>query len=512
MPQAVYDIPDVRESMVRPVVLDIARQVLEWTGLPRQTQLMFAGETQEVFQPGSTITNEPRLNQFDSDARWQISVEERTAQDLALTASVDYMDHPPIFNDKDTGVLIRPAYVEVDLVFNFTAKFADRNSARMWRNDLRTRAAQNREARYHSAAYSYLFPEEVIDIAIEINRMRELVAPYGEDLTKYWNRYVTPKATILSDQVGKNTRWAVAETQAEIIGYFDFPDEPQEGNKHAENSSWDIDFTYTAKVHVPSAIWMRYPLVVHNQVLKKNFRQSKRPPRPEDKKLQYSMVAEALNNFVKQNQAVHRGAPGMSIPEYDEFIPDSGTIPLDTLRMVTWLTTIDSANPLELMTLSDLGTKHHFDPVILAFMKKEAQWITKYRYSIFNVVVFKNNGTMPLDSYYVTDDLKVMLRDPPDLRAQYHVRLSLYQRPRLLGAAAKQRLRDNCSAAILLFMTLNPDVERLNPTCMIQDFMSDQLYTQLVEEIDTEFDSRWDKTYIQFNTVMTFAINARRNN
>lgn len=511
MPKAVYVIPDVRESMVRPVVLDIARQVLEWTGLPRNTQLMYAGENTEVFQPGSTISNEPKFNQLDSDARWTINVEERTAQDLALTASVDYMDHPPIFNDTDTGVLIRPSYVEVDLVFTFVSKFADRNSARMWRNDLRARAAQNREVRYHSAAYSYLFPEECIDIAIEINRMRELVAPYGEDLTAYWNRYVTPKATVLSDNIGKNTRWAVAETQAEIVGFFDFPDEPQEGQKHPDNSSWDIDFTYTAKIHVPSAVWMQYPLVVHNQVVKKNFRASKRPPRPEDKKLQYSMVADALTQFLKQNQAVHLGLPGMSIPEYDEFMPDSGTIPLDTLRIVTWLTTIDPANPLELMTLSDLGSKHHFDPDVLEFMKIEAPWMTKYRYSIMNVVVFKNNGTMPLDEYYVTPDLKVMLVNPPDLRAQYHVRFSLYQRPRLLGPDAKKRLRENCSAAIILFTTLNPDVQKYNPTCMVQDFMSDQLYNQMVEEIDTEFDSRWNKQYISFNTVMTFVINARRN-
>lgn len=508
MPKAVYVIPDVRESMVRPVVLDIARQVLEWTGLPRTTQLMYAGENSEVFQPGSTIDTEPKFNQLDSDARWTINVEEKLDDDLALTASVDYMDHPLIFNDTDTNVLIRPSYAEVNLIFNFTSKFADRNSARMWRNDIRARANMNREARYHKASYSYLIPEECIDIAAEINKMREKIAPYGEDLTAYWNRYITPKATVLSDQIGKTTRWAIAETQAEIVGYFDFPVEPEEGTKHAENSSWDIDFTYTVKIHVPMAVWMSYPLMVHNQLIKKEFRQSAPPPRPEDTRLQYSMVANALTQFLKQNQAlrVQQQMPGMAIPNFDEFIPDSGTIPLDTLRVVTLLTSIDPNNPLELMTFDPLGSKHHIDPVILEFMKTEAPWMTQYRYSIFNVVVFKNDKSIPLDEYYVTSDLKVMLRNPPDLRAQYHVRLSLYQRPRLLAPEAKQRLRENCSAAIALFMTLNPNVQRLNPSCMIQDFMSENMFNALVEEIDTEFDSRWNKQYISFNTVMTFVI------
>lgn len=510
MPKAIYLIPDVRESMLRPTVVDIARQVLEWTGLPRTTQLMYAGENTEVFQPGSTISTEPKFNQLDSDPRWTINVDERTHQEQELTASVDYMDHPPIFNDTETKVLIRPSYVEVDLVFNFTSKFTDRNHARMWRNDLRARAAANREARYHKVSYSYLIPEECIDIAAEINRMREKVAPYGETFTAYWNRFITPKATVLSDNAGKNTRWAVAETQAEIIGFFDFPAESEEGQKHSENSSWDIDFTYTAKIHIPTVVWMSYPLMIHNQFIAKAFRQTSLPPRPEDTKLEYSMIAGAMSQFLAQNQAlrVQQRMPGMSMPAFDEFIPDSGTIPLDTLRVVTALTNIDESNPLELMSFDPLGSKHHIDPDVLNFMKIESPWMTRYRYSIFNVVVFKNDKTIPLDEYYVTPDLKVMLRKPPDLRSQYHVRLSLYQRPRLLPPEAKLRLRNNCKAAIILMMTLDPEIEKLNPTCMTQNFMSDQLFNKVVEKIDTAFDSRWNKQHIQFNTVMTFVINA----
>ena len=509
MPKAVYLIPDVRESMVRPAVLDIARQVLEWTGLPRNTKLLYAGENTEVYQPGSTITNEPQFNQLDSDARWTINVEERTQPELELTASVDYMDHPPIFNDPDTNVLVRPSYVEIDLVFNFTTKFVDRNAARMWRNDIRARAQMNRESRYHKASYSYLFPQEVIEITGEIHDMRERVAPYGEDFTAYWNRYVSPKATVLSDQIGKNLAWVIRETQAEIIGFFDFPAEPEEGTKHSENSSWDIDFTYTAKIHVPAAIWMTYPLMVHNQLIDERFRQNGLPPRPEDTKLEYSMVANALTQFLAQNQAlkVQQILPGLAIPNFDEFVPDSRTIPVDTLRVVTLLTSIDPDNPLELMSFQEMGD-YSLDPDVMEFMKIEAPWMTKYRYSIFNVVVYKDNGTLPIGDYYVTPELKVMLYNQPDLRSQYHVRLSLYQRPRLLGPDAKRRLRENCKAALILFYTLNPGIEKYNPTCMIQDFMSESLYNTLVEEIDREFDSRWNKQNIAFNTVMTFVINS----
>ena len=511
MPKAVYLIQDVRESMVRPVVLDITRQVLEWTGLPRTTQLLYAGENTEVFQPDSTMTTEARLNQFDSTTRWTINVEERTSQDVALTASVDYMDHPPIFYDPDSHVMIRPAYVEVDLVFSFVAKFTDRNHARMWRNDIRTRAAMNREARYHKASYSYLIPQECLEIAHQINKMRVAVASYHETFTQYWNRYITPKATVLSDQVDKNTRSAIAETQAELIGFFDFEVESEEGSKHAENSSWDIDFTYIVKIHVPEAVWMNYPLMVHNQLIPKEFRQTAKPPRPEDTKLQYSMIADALQQFVKQNQAVTKGIPGLSIPVFDDWFPEEKTIPIDTLRMVTVMTTIDEMNPLELVTLSEFSSKYHFNADVLEFMKSEYQYLTKYRLSILNVMVYKNTLSMPLDSYYVTEDLKVMLVDQPDLRAQYHVRVSLYQRPQLLTPEAKTRLRNHCSAALLLLLTLDPDIARFNPTCMIQDYMSEPLFNQIAQEIDNTYDTKWNKRNMVFNTVMTFAINAYRN-
>lgn len=509
MPQAVYDTPDVRESMVRPVALDIARQVLEWTGLPKSTQLLFGGENGEVFQPGSTITTEQTSNQFDSQTRWTMTLEERTNSDLILTASVNYVDHPRIFNDTDTRVEIRPVYVEMDWVFTFTAKFTDRNHARMWRNDIRTRVSMDRQARYHKAAYSYLIPGACIDLAREIHDLREKVAPYGETFDQYWNRYISTKATVLSDEIGKNKVWAIGETQTELIGYFDIEGESEEGQKHPDNSSWDVNFTYTVKIHVPQAVWMRYPLVVHNQMIPKMFRQTALPPRLEDTKIQYSAIADAMRHFNQTNLAVNLGVPGLAIPQYDEFIPQSSSIPLDTLRVVTVLTSIDSTNPLELMAFTDMG-KYTLDADVLEFMRGEVPWLTKYRLSVMNVIVLKDEQPLPDGEYYVSPDLKVMLVNQPDYRATYHVRLSLYQRPRLLGNDAKTRMRNNCAATIVILKTLNPNVADMNPSCMIDDFMSQQVFHDLVEEVDREFDSRANKQHIGFNTVMTYFIKTQR--
>lgn len=513
MPKAVYETSDVRESAVRPVALEIARQVLEWTGLPRDTQIIYPGDTGETFQPASTIETEQRFNQFDATTRWTMGVEERTIGDFVLTEMVNYIDNPQIFIDRETNVYMRPAYNQLELVFNVSAKFADKNAARTWRSDIRSRVSMNRtEAMLVKASYSYLIPLECLDIAAEIHRLRETVAPYGQEFDQYWNAHITPKATVLSTQVGSQRRWAISETQAEITGFFEFFEEPEEGQKGNENSSWDVTFTYTARVHMPAAVFVQYPLMVHNQLISKEFRRSKDKPDRADVAKQYSKTTENMNHFSRLFETKKYVLPGLQLPEIDEWLANPVTIPPDTLRVLTLLTAIDPDNPKELVDFGFFSSKYHFNADVLAFMKTEAPWMTSRRMSIFSVIVFKGTEPLPDGAYSVTTEGKVMLRDDPDLRAEYHVRIALYQRPRLLPPEAKMRLRNHCSAAIQLLATLNPNIWSLNPSCMIEDFMADTVFNNIVEKIDREHDIYWNGKFVQFNTVMQSVINARKKN
>jgi len=512
MPKAIYDTPGVRHSVTRPVVLDIVRQILEWTGLPKETQILFGDEFEAVYQPGSTVTAEPQFNNFSANTRWSIKVEEKTQEDRILSTSILQTDNPLIFQDHETHVFMKPAYAPTDVTITIAYKATDQSAARMWQNDVRARVSRNRDLRNHFVSYSYLIPTECQLIARKIWQMREAVAPYGETFEEYWNKCISPKARILSDMVGKNKDWGIAETQARVLGYFDWVGEAEKGDKEADNSSWNTGFTYTFKYDCPQNVIMEYPLMIHNQMIDEDYRLTAKPSRVEDYALQYSASAYAFSHFEQGRLIAPLGTPGIAIPDFDEFYPADGSINPDTLRVVTALSSIDTDQPLNLLDMTDLGD-YQIDPVILEFMRSEAQWLCKYRYSILNISVYCNEVLMEEGSYSINSDLMVQFRDPQSLRDVFHVRFAIYQRPRLLNQEAKKRMKEHCAATIMILEALDPTIRQQFPmSCYGNDYLLGTLLDPALHELDGRFDTKRSSQIYQFNTVMSLLITTHDRN
>lgn len=281
-----------------------------------------------------------------------------------------YDDNPHIFYDGKLAVYIRPAYTPVDVVINFSARFVERDLAIRFRDDIRARVSNNRDVKLHSVSYSYLIPPECLYILKEIHRLREAIAPYGEDYNTYYANHITKKATVLTDFAGQNQVNAIAETQARIIGWFEFEGDPEKGSKDSEISAWDISFTYKFKYDRPMACFMEYPLMIHNQMISTKFRDTAPTPTFGDTALNYSMSSRLFAAFETTRIPSKLGLPGVCIPSFDEFLP-SQVLP-DTLRLITLLTNIDPADARNILSLTDFDD-YLFTPEILNFLPGESR-------------------------------------------------------------------------------------------------------------------------------------------
>jgi hypothetical protein len=444
---------------------------------------------------------------------WKISIEETHQEDRGLSMAVLYDDNPRIFDDEDAGVWIRPAYSPCDVVLRVRSRFTDKDQAIRWREDIRTRIAMNRDVRVHDISYSYLLPPEFIKVLEEIHRMREKEdqEPYGQTWEEYLQFYFSPKARLLSNLIGQQTQWGVAEVQARVLGYFNFSLHPDENEKDGSASVQNIEFTYTFKYDKPVASVMNYPLVINNQLINKNYRPTTKVERVEDYALQYTQSAYSLRQFESSIPTEDIAIPGISIPEFDDFLPEPGTVPPETLRVLTGLTTIDLDSPLELLSLESLGT-HHLQENVLEFMRTEYQWMTKLGMSIFNIMVYRNGLPLHKDLYEIDSSLMVKLVENPSLRDVFHVRLSLYQRPQLLPTEAKDRLRNNCTLTRMLLLALRPNLEKdgFLPVCMIGNYIAKKDFDRAAFEIDRYFDTKRNQQNYQFNTVQILFVDSSR--
>lgn len=510
MPKVIYPIPGVKDSVQRPVVFDIIRQVMEWTGLPKTTQIRFPGETEKMKQPGSTISEED-FNSFNTDPQWTVTVDEETQIDRILSTAVMYDDNPHIYYDGGLRIYIRPAYTPVDININFSARFNDKESAFKWRDEIRNRVSTMRDVRIHDITYSYLIPAECIYILKELHKLRENVAPYNEDFDTYFKNHITTKASILTNFSGSTQAWGISETQARVLGWFDFEGEPEKGEKDSEHSAWDVNFVYKFKYDRPSSCFMEYPLMVHNQLIGTKLRPTEPTPTFGDHQLNYSISSRALAAFETTRLSSAQCLPGIVIPDFDEFLP--ACTPPDSIRLVTALTNIDVDNPYNLLDLKDLD-EYKFTPEFLDFLRTEYQYVNKPGQSIINVSVYRFENMMHSSNFSVTPDLIVTLNDVPSLRDVFHVRVGICRNPKLLSATAKERLRNNYVAAKQILTALSPklDVAKAFGVALPGNVMTRKDFTSALEYLDDEFTLQKSNTIYQHNTVMSLFIGAGRRN
>jgi hypothetical protein len=453
MPIILLPVPDPIESITRPVVFDVVRQLMEITGLSSKTNMSFPGDTEKTKQLGSSISSHgDDPNKFAYDEKISIEIEEIYNPDRLINEAVYGPQNLLIFEDVLLKLVMKPVYSGTDLNISVKYRAANRTAALRWRDMIKMRMGQFRDINMHDLTYHYAIPPEMLYILKEIHTMRETVAPYGDSYEKYFKEHATPIITELTNMNGSAKVIAVPEVQMQVQGWFDF-EVPDAGSKEDESEAWYTSFTYKLRYDRPIGVVMTYPLIVHNQVLPQKLRE-KPVPTEDDVLKSYSQSVRVLNHFYQGRQVadyVHR--VGYSIPTYDEWLPKS--VPNDTIRLLTLLITIDAANPTLFLNLRDLGQKK-FSSEILVWMMEEAQYLTRPYASPMMVTFYRNEFQIGPTPLRINANLDVIATTPIMLRDEHHIRISIVTDLTMLPEVAIARLRKHGTAALQILEVIDP--------------------------------------------------------
>ncbi|MFL9998861.1 hypothetical protein [Paraburkholderia sediminicola] len=430
MPKILCNVPDTQESILRPVVLDITRQIFASTAIPKDIQILFPGDLDRGQQPGASINHkDAETTRFPFNSRMSVLVTEEYLADRMLVNASFRPENNFIFRDGRIDTSIRPVYSGTQVTISFRYRAKDRTEAIRWRDAIRNRTSMNREQFVHDITYHYLIPLEQMVILKEIHRMREACAPYGEDWDQYFSDCRTTRATLLTNQAGAQGRWGIRETQLRVQGWFDFQGVPEAGAKEDDADTWTISFDYHFQYDKPLACAMYYPLMVHNQLLAQKFRPGpdEMPPDQEERHLRsYGLSAKMFSVFESGGALYPLTAPsGYAIPGFDEFVPAS-VIP-STLRIFTTLIGLDPANLRVLMNLNDTGGAGVIAPEIVDCLASEWAYMTQPLQSVFLVSLYQGADLVDPRFLAMDRELNITSTVDLDLRKTYHVRFALYQ-------------------------------------------------------------------------------------
>jgi len=514
MPHIALRISDTEESVVRPVVMDIVRDVLQVTNLNPDTKILFPGNTEVGYQPDTTLSAKAEnreKNLFAHDKRVFIEVDEDYDEEGAVTTAVMKPENVAIFIDPDHDTYIKPVYstIESNITFRYRAK--NRVEAMRWRDNVRTKISMGRSEMLHQIQYCYLIPQPALEILEQIHTLRENIVGYNQNFEDYKKEFFTQRRTVIVTQAGTEPKEAISETQHRVVGWFDFTAKPERAERDGSGDAWIISFTYRFRYERPINVIMYYPIVIHNQLLPAKYRPIAPTDRDDYHELYRSMSTRAFHRFEAGYMVdLWKKFQGISVPNFDDFVP-SQILP-NSLRVFTGLVLIDMDNPEVLMDFNDLQDWRIEDD-IKQFLMGEAPYVTKQYHSVFNLSFYINQDMthQDLEMVRLDPDLKVILQEPISLRNYFHIRLSLNKDLESLTTDAIDRLRANSCVFRKILHALYPklDIDKYLSRLAVCGPVGKDEWNQIISDV-SPYPSRGNPGLrVMYNTVEGFFVTTK---
>ena len=445
MPRVSTRITDGYESITRPVALGVARQVAELLGLPETIKILYPGDAEETPMHGSTSEKDGNPSKFGNSGQIRIAVTESAVEDRIISTAVFRKENLPIFVDAALGIRLTPVYSGTEMVFDIQYRAPNKVLAKRFRDEALERTAMGRRENYHQLTYHYGLAPAYLIMLKEFHRMREAVAPYNEDFSKWIRDHITPKATNLTTLIGTQQQLVIGETQVCPLGAFDFEAMPEPEDKKDETGAYLVNFQYRLTYDRVMGVMAQWPLVIHNQLVDEAYRDTPNASGVQtDPDRNYR--APSLSRFAFDafspiyTSACERKYSAIRIPEYDEWIP--AVLHPDTLTVASIMLMVNPADPHEVLDLTALGT-YAIQPAILSYMQTEHMHLNTYGNCAAHLSLYLDDTPLADGSLIVDNTLKVRSLAPLQLRSRYHLRIAMIHDMFTLRKSVQDRLRFN---------------------------------------------------------------------
>lgn len=456
MPNVSVTLPETTESVSRPIVYDIIDQISKVTKINKNNKIFFPGDTNVMHTNGSTIdSKDERYAIFDTNYITHIEVTEDYNEDNIASTATSRPEQLPVFVDSSLGIRITPVYVSSDVTIDFKYSCPSKTEAYRWRDDIRMRVSQMRDVNLHDLSYHYLLPLELLVLLKLIHSTRENVAGYDDTLEQYITSRSTDRLTVIGDLVGRDARLGISENQVRVIGLYGWDAVPEKPERQ-DSGVWVMNFSYKFTYDKPIACNMKYPIMVHNQLLPIYYTYFTDKSYDIDKvDKSYRRSLDALSAFESDTIINSRIDPNavITIPEIDDFVVKN--YPTGTGTIFTALCEIDLTDFTSLLNLKELGDVILDQDILQFIVESEYPYITKTYKSILNLSLYRNdrltdNYTLACDSSLNVSSIATL-----DPRNQHRVRLSVVSDLSLLDPKAIERLRKYPKALYKVITAIN---------------------------------------------------------
>lgn len=438
MPNASIVLDGVEQTVTRRVVQGVVYDLVSAMGLPYNTKLTYPGSSDPEDLPVVAAEKE-RNKLYDPNIQILLEVTEEDTEAGVPTMIQGAHENPDLFRDDSLGVRVTPQYSQTEVTVALRMRFQDRNLAEKQRADMRRYASLFRDGLMHELNYHYLIPAPVMVILKDIHRCRETQAGYGENFVTWIKEHFSDQISLSSNQNLTHLAVVKNEIQANVLGTYDFEIAAEKAEPNSTKTTHILSFTYKFRYDKPLALYMSYPILIHNVPIGLAYYDRDVPYELGARLLQPSRTRHLLDQFTN-NTATTGFRNGAPIPAFMDWMPK--TTPSGTQGLLRVMVRVSPDAPRRLFNLTQLG-QLQFHDYLIEYMKAEYANLTRHRHSVVFVALYENDKMLDGDAIEVDAELNISTTFDMDLRKQYHVFVALLCNWSLLPPAVIERIRAN---------------------------------------------------------------------
>lgn len=455
MPIISLEVPETYDNITRPVNIAIVKDLINRLSLPNHANIRYGGGAEAIAQHGSLLANKNDPVTFPYGDLVHVEIEEEYVEENLLSTAVKTPDNMVIFIDNPLGVYLRPVYTKTRTTISFRYRASDKTTAMRWRDSIRRRTTEGKQAMLHEVIYHYSVPDAFFAILRDIHLKRETIAGYNEEFETWLLNNFTDRLTTLSNLNGQKGIPVIGEKQIGVQGWFGFVTEPEKADKTREGGSWEVGFDYTYEFDKVTAVTMAYPIVIHNQLLDPKYLPEEKPYDLYEQPRRPSLSGHLNEYFSPLSKNLTPTPETLVIPSNDDWAPTA--LNLKTYPFISLLIGIDLDDPTFIVNLKDMGEFSLSDEV-LEFLSLHHDKLPHYLALPFHLAFFKGKNLVDATNITVDIDLNVRTTIPMSPREMHHLQFSILMDLRLLSDYGSNALRANpelCKTLVDLIAELN---------------------------------------------------------
>ena len=426
MPKNFVDIPDVYPGVVRPVLYSAAQFLLEQLRLPEETTIYIPGEETTTPMNGSSFNCCRDAIRFPSESRLELRFTEEPVLETTLTTATNAHDNNPLFYDTVRGISVRPVHKMVRVNCEIVYVGQSRGVVQRMCDYVATRISSMMGEYTLQLKYHYTLPDVLVLLLMTLHKTMETSeTPLNQSFGHYFELHRAHPMLNIGTMIGTAPRIAVSEIQEEVLGWFDFTDNPGKPERVSDSGdAWQISMNFGFNYVRPIQLFVEWPLLVHNKLIPKEWRTDSHYHSFYERTRKVSTLKEALDTL-KFNELKYL-PPSISVPEIDDWVAPVGENRYNFF--FTALLQLTKANRHELIDLNNMG-RWHFGEHLTQFLLDVGGCAIKAG-GLLRAELYRNNKLINVELDIV--DGKIITTEDLDLRYSYHIRFGLIRNLRFL--------------------------------------------------------------------------------